>query len=86
MWASFMALVGIAVIVSGAIDGGDIRGIALALIMVASISAMTVLIRKHRDISAVAAASVSNFLGSLRRSVSPLGEGAGNCAVGAMGT
>jgi len=65
MWASLVALAGIAVIVSSAVRVGDIRGIALALLMVLSISAMTVVIRKHRETPMVAAASVSNFLGSL---------------------
>ena len=65
MWASLVAFAGIVVIVSGAVGVGDIRGVALALLMVLSISAMTVVIRKHRETSMVAAASVSNFLGSL---------------------
>ena len=34
MWASLVALVGIAIIVSGAASLGDIRGVALALLMV----------------------------------------------------
>ena len=65
MLASLVALAGIAVIVSGAGGASDYRGIALACIMVLSISIMTVAMRKHRDTSMVAAASVSNFLGSL---------------------
>jgi drug/metabolite transporter (DMT)-like permease len=65
MWASLVALAGIVVIVSGAVGVSDIRGVALALLMVLSISAMTVVIRKHRETPMVAAASVSNFLGSL---------------------
>jgi drug/metabolite transporter (DMT)-like permease len=35
------------------------------MLMILSISVMTVVIRRHRDTSMVAAASVSNFLGSL---------------------
>jgi drug/metabolite transporter (DMT)-like permease len=65
MWASLVAMVGITVIVSGAASLGDIRGVALALLMVLALSLMTVLIRKHRDTPVVAAASMSNFLGSL---------------------
>jgi len=65
MWASLVAMAGIAVIVSGALSIGDIRGIALALLMVVSISAMTVVIRKHRETPVVEAASMSNLLGSL---------------------
>jgi drug/metabolite transporter (DMT)-like permease len=65
MLASLVALAGIVVIVSGAAGAGDIRGIGLAVLMILSISIMTVVIRRHRDTSMVAAASVSNFLGSL---------------------
>jgi drug/metabolite transporter (DMT)-like permease len=65
MWASLVAMAGIAIIVSGVAGIGDIRGVALALLMVLSLSAMTVVIRKHRDTSMVAAAAMSNFLGSL---------------------
>src|SRR5262249_5797673 len=63
--ASLVALAGIAIIVSGAAAVSDHRGIGLALLMVLSISTMTVVIRKHRDSSMVAAAAISNFLGSL---------------------
>jgi drug/metabolite transporter (DMT)-like permease len=63
--ASLVALVGIAVIVSGAGGVSDYRGLGLALLMVISISTMTVAIRRHRETSMVAAAAVSNFLGSL---------------------
>jgi drug/metabolite transporter (DMT)-like permease len=65
MWASLVAMIGIAIIVSGAASIGDIRGVALAVLMVLSLSLMTVVIRKHRDTSMVAAAAMSNFLGSL---------------------
>jgi drug/metabolite transporter (DMT)-like permease len=80
MWASLVAMAGIAIIVSGAVSLGDIRGVALALLMVLSLSAMTVAIRKHRDTSMVAAASMSNFLGSLisipfAREIGAVGQG-----------
>jgi drug/metabolite transporter (DMT)-like permease len=65
MLASLVALAGIVVIVSGAAGGADYRGIGLAGIMVLSISVMTVAIRRHRETSMVAAAAMSNFLGSL---------------------
>lgn len=65
MLASFIALAGIVVIVSGVSGGPDIRGVALATLMVLSISTMTVAIRRHRETSMVAATAVSNFLGSL---------------------
>src|SRR5579859_3987506 len=63
--ASLVALAGIAIIVSGAGGASDYRGIGLALLMVVSISTMTVAIRRHRETPMVAAAAVSNFLGSL---------------------
>lgn len=65
MWASLVALAGIVVIVSGAGSAGDTRGVVLALVMVLAISLMTVVIRKHRETPMIAAASLSNFLGSL---------------------
>jgi drug/metabolite transporter (DMT)-like permease len=63
--ASLVALLGIAIIVSGAGGAADYRGIALALLMVLSISTMTVAMRKHREAPVVAAAAMSNVLGSL---------------------
>jgi len=63
--ASFVALAGIVVIVSGAAGVADYRGIALACLMLLAISAMTVAIRRYRDSSMVAAAAMSNFLGSV---------------------
>jgi len=80
MAASLVALAGIIVIVSGAAGVGDVRGIGLALLMVISISAMTVVIRKHRETPMVAAAAVSNFLGSVvsipfAQGIGAVGEG-----------
>jgi drug/metabolite transporter (DMT)-like permease len=63
--AALAALGGVAIIVSGAAGGADIRGIGLACVMMFAIAAMTVAIRKHRETSMVAAAAMSNFLGSL---------------------
>jgi drug/metabolite transporter (DMT)-like permease len=65
MLASLIALAGIVVIVSGAAGGADYRGIGLAVLMILSISVMTVVIRRHRETSMVAAAAMSNFIGSL---------------------
>lgn len=62
--ASLVALCGIAIIVGGARLGSDILGIALAIIMTIAIAAMTVIVRQHRDTSMVAAAALSNILGS----------------------
>jgi drug/metabolite transporter (DMT)-like permease len=63
--ASIVALVGIAIIVGGAQLGSDILGLALACIMTVAIAAMTVIVRQHRNTSMVAAASLSNILGSV---------------------
>jgi drug/metabolite transporter (DMT)-like permease len=80
MWAALVALVGIVIIVSGAVSVGDVRGIGLALLMVISISLMTVVIRRHRETPMVAAAAVSNFLGSFvcfpfAQQIGAVGEG-----------
>ena len=63
--ASLVALGGVAIIVGGAGGATDLRGIGLACIMTAAIAGMTVAIRRHKDTSMVAAAAMSNFLGSL---------------------
>jgi drug/metabolite transporter (DMT)-like permease len=63
--AALVALGGVAVIVSGAAGGADVRGIGLACLMMFAVAAMTVAIRRHRETSMVAAAAMSNFLGSL---------------------
>jgi drug/metabolite transporter (DMT)-like permease len=63
--ASLVALCGVAMIVGDARGSSDIRGIGLTCLMTLAIAAMTVAVRRHRQISMVAAAAVSNFLGSL---------------------
>jgi drug/metabolite transporter (DMT)-like permease len=63
--ASIVALVGIAIIVGGAQLGSDILGLALACIITVAIAAMTVIVRQHRNTSMVAAAALSNILGSV---------------------
>jgi drug/metabolite transporter (DMT)-like permease len=63
--AGVVALCGIAIIVGSPGGAADVRGIALACIMTVSIAAMTVAIRRHKQSSMVAAAALSNFLGSL---------------------
>jgi drug/metabolite transporter (DMT)-like permease len=65
MLASLVALGGVAIIVSGARANSDVIGIALACFMTVAIAAMTVTVRQHKDTPMVAAAAVSNFLGSL---------------------
>lgn len=73
--ASLVALAGVAITVSGAGGIADYRGIGLACVMVLAISLMTVVIRRHRGTPMIAAAALSNFLGS---AVSlPLGQGIG---------
>jgi drug/metabolite transporter (DMT)-like permease len=63
--ASLVAFLGVGIIVSAANANSDVTGIALACVMVLAISAMTVAIRRYKDISMVGAAALSNFLGSL---------------------
>ena len=65
MLASGVALCGVAVILGNARVGSDILGIALAIFMALAIAAMTVMVRRHRDTSMVAAAAISNILGSV---------------------
>ncbi|OAF19504.1 DMT family transporter [Bradyrhizobium neotropicale] len=63
--ASLVALAGVVITVGGIEAAADISGVALGCVMVLAISAMTVVIRRHRETSMVAAAALSNFLGSL---------------------
>ena len=65
MIASVVALCGVAVIVGSARVGSDILGVALACLMTLAIAAMTVLLRRHKNTSMVAAAALSNILGSI---------------------
>ncbi len=63
--ASIVALCGIAIIVGGARLGSDLLGLTLAVIMTVAIAAMTVIVRRHRNTSMVAAAALSNIMGSV---------------------
>jgi drug/metabolite transporter (DMT)-like permease len=65
MLASAVALVGVVIIVGGARAGSDILGVALAIFMALAIAAMTVMVRRHRNTPMIAAAALSNFLGSI---------------------
>ena len=65
MLASAVALVGVVIIVGGARAGSDVIGIALACFMALTIAAMTVMVRRHKNTSMVAAAAMSNVLGSV---------------------
>lgn len=63
--ASLVAFGGVAIIVGGVRAGADISGVALSCLMVLAISTMTVVVRRHRETSMVAAAALSNFMGTL---------------------
>lgn len=63
--ASLIAFAGVVITVGGVQAGADLGGLALSCVMVLAISAMTVVIRRHRETSMVAAAALSNFMGSL---------------------
>jgi drug/metabolite transporter (DMT)-like permease len=63
--ASLVALAGVVITVGGIKAGADVSGVALSCVMVLAISAMTVVVRRNRETSMVAAAALSNFLGSL---------------------
>ena len=65
MLASAMALCGVIIIVGGARAGSDILGVTLACFMALAIAAMTVMVRRHRNTPMIAAAALSNFLGSI---------------------
>jgi len=65
MLASVVALGGVAIIVGNTRTGSDILGIALACLMTFAIAAMTVTVRRHKSTPMVAAAALSNLLGSL---------------------
>ena len=65
MLASVVALGGVAIILGNARIGSDILGIALAILMALAIAAMTVMVRRHKGTSMVAAAAISNILGSV---------------------
>jgi drug/metabolite transporter (DMT)-like permease len=63
--ASLVAFIGVVITVSQSVAASDLRGIALAFFMVFSFSLMTVAVRRYQQKSMVAAAAMSNFLGSL---------------------
>ena len=65
MLASLVALCGVAIIVGHTRASADILGIALACLMTVAIAAMTVTVRTHRNTPMVAAAALSNLLGSV---------------------
>jgi drug/metabolite transporter (DMT)-like permease len=63
--ASLVAFCGVAIIVGNAHAGSDIVGIALACFMTVAIAGMTVAVRRHKNTPMVAAAALSNVLGSI---------------------
>ena len=62
--ASLVAFGGVVIIVGNARAGSDLLGIGLASVMTVAIAGMTVAVRRHRDTPMVAAAALSNLLGS----------------------
>jgi drug/metabolite transporter (DMT)-like permease len=63
--ASLVALCGAVIIVGNTSGGADVLGIALACFTTFVIAAMTVAVRRHKDTPMVAAAALSNLLGSI---------------------
>jgi drug/metabolite transporter (DMT)-like permease len=63
--ASLVALGGVAIIVGDARAQTDVIGLGLACLMTVAIAAMTVTVRRHKGTSMVAAAALSNLLGSI---------------------
>jgi drug/metabolite transporter (DMT)-like permease len=63
--ASLVALCGVAIIVGNAQANHDLLGIGLACFMTVAIAGMTVTVRRHKNTPMVAAAALSNFLGSI---------------------
>jgi drug/metabolite transporter (DMT)-like permease len=63
--AMLVAFGGVIIIVGGARGSSDMIGIALACFMILVISVMTVLVRRHKGTPMVAAAALSNLLGSV---------------------
>ena len=62
--ASLVAFCGIVIIVGSPEASSDYRGLALACAMVLAMALMTVAVRRYKQTSMVAAAALSNFLGS----------------------
>jgi drug/metabolite transporter (DMT)-like permease len=63
--ACLVAFAGVAIIVGNAVAGADLGGVGLACVMTLAIAGMTVAIRRYKETSMVAAAGMSNFLGSI---------------------
>jgi drug/metabolite transporter (DMT)-like permease len=63
--ASLAALCGVVIIVGDARASSDVLGIGLACLMTLAIAAMTVAVRQHKNAPMVAAAALSNVLGSI---------------------
>jgi drug/metabolite transporter (DMT)-like permease len=59
-----VAVLGVAISVGGASTASDIRGLLVAGLMMLAIAGMTVAARRYRDTPLIAAAALSNFLGS----------------------
>lgn len=62
--ASTLAVLGVATAVGGASAVSDLNGILLSFVMMLAIAGMTVAARRYRDTPLIAAAALSNLLGS----------------------
>lgn len=62
--ASAMAVLGVAIAVGGTSAVSDLNGVLLAVVMMLAIAGMVVAARRYRDTPLIAAAALSNFLGS----------------------
>jgi drug/metabolite transporter (DMT)-like permease len=62
--ASLVALCGVVIIIGGPGASSDFLGLSLACVMALAMALMTVTVRRYQQTSMVAAAALSNFLGS----------------------
>jgi drug/metabolite transporter (DMT)-like permease len=62
--ASALAVVGVALAVGGASTVSDLKGVIVATVMMLAIAGMTVAARRYRETPLIAAAALSNVLGS----------------------
>jgi drug/metabolite transporter (DMT)-like permease len=63
--AALIALIGVAITVSGSFGGGGLLGDALALLMTLAMSLMTVIARRHGGLAPLPTACVASFVAAL---------------------
>lgn len=73
--AAFLALLGVAITVSGSLGGGTLLGDGLALAMAVSISVMTFVARRRARLPALLTACLASLVAAL--AVLPLGQATG---------